>query len=399
MCIAQHFVAGEGETHPFETDTLSTDTVNLPWVILRAVHQASRLDGIPARARAVLAALARTVDAKKPYGEIYARRTLLSERAMQSERTFYRSLTDLETAGLIDRRPQRRYVDHGLFGRAYLHLTERAAVLLGLVEEAAPDAAEAPAEGFVQPSDSVADGANTKDLIPTAFQKRQPGRVVEKDSNQTETHQANPTRAKQANQLPADLQRLRALGFGDFLIFRLMREAREAGKRLSEVVEVCWASLRKATRPINYLRALLASPTDFGHQLRTRLAEQQAAKDAAEERQRAAAAVRGLDGQTFVDASGETQYAVGQGGAVLTVYRRDEGTARQAAGDWATGFVRALEKGQIARVTETERVLSRITCSERVKVPVSFGTPAPRVLTTQISEHLTQLRQLCRRVA
>ena len=45
-------------------------------------------------------------------------------------RTFYHNLDDLEAAGLIDRRPQARYVEAGLFGRAYLHLTERAVALL-----------------------------------------------------------------------------------------------------------------------------------------------------------------------------------------------------------------------------------------------------------------------------
>lgn len=390
MAIARVLgTAGEGDAHSHESDDsaeLSTEVVNLPWVILQAVHRASRLDGVPARARAVLAALARTVDAKKPYGEIYARRTLLSERAMQSERTFYRSLTDLEAAGLIDRRPQRRYVDHGLFGRAYLHLTERAAVLLGLVADPAEEAAKNAAEGFGQRSDNVADGANTKDLIPTAFQERQPGRAVDK--------------ATQPNQPPADLQRLRALGFGDFLIFRLMREAREAGKRLSEVVEVCWASLRKATHPINYLRALLATPTDFGHQLRTRLAEQQAAQAATEEHQRAAAAVRALDGQTFVDASGETQYAVGEGGTMLTVYRFDEGSPRQAAGDWAIGFMRALKRGQIKPIdADKDEDLSQRSYGERNNAPVSLTTSTPRVLTARISEHLNQLRDFCRRQA
>jgi DNA-binding transcriptional ArsR family regulator len=141
MSIAQRFVAGEGETHPEDSDALRAfrcDSVNLPWVIFRAAFRASHVDDLPQRARSVLAAVARTVDAAKPYADIFARRELLTGRAMQSMRTFYRSLDDLENAGLIERRPQSRYVEAGLFGRAYLRLTEKTALLLGLVEPPSP---------------------------------------------------------------------------------------------------------------------------------------------------------------------------------------------------------------------------------------------------------------------
>jgi hypothetical protein len=57
-------------------------------------------DSLPAHG-ALLAALARTVDAQRPYAAIFARRELPTGRAMQSMRTFYRD--DLEAAGLIAR--------------------------------------------------------------------------------------------------------------------------------------------------------------------------------------------------------------------------------------------------------------------------------------------------------
>ena len=378
MAIARVLgTAGEGQTHPSQTD-LSTDNVNLPWVILRATHRAARLDGVPARARAVLAALARTVDAAKPFGEIFARRSLLTERAMQSERTFYRSLTDLETAGLIDRRPQRRYVEAGLFGRAYLHLTEKAAVLLGLAE--GPDAEtdtqpnEAAAESakeFTQPSDCVADGANTKDLIPTAFQKRQPAEFS----------------TNKPGQPPEDLQRLRTLGFTDFLIFKLMRQAREAGKLLSHVVEVCWEPLRKAIYPISYLRALLASPTDFSHQLRARHAEQAAARDAVQAKQRAARDLAQLDGQAFEDAAGMQRYVVSEGGACLTVYRSGEDVARRVGGEWAVEFVNLIKQGQINKI-------SAAAPAPRAAASATIAQ-APRQLTSDAATHLAALKALC----
>ncbi|MEZ2354166.1 hypothetical protein [Caballeronia sp. RCC_10] len=385
MCIAlAPRAAGEGDSHPQEPESLSTDTTNLPWVILRAVHRAARLDGVSTRARAVLCALARTVDAAKPYGEIFARRTLLSERAMQSERTFYRSLADLEQAGLIMRPPQRRYVEAGLFGRAYLHLTPKATILLGLVEEetastAIDDQTDGEevvvpvAQGFEAPYANMTDGANTKDLDPKTFQKRQPGRV------------------------PADLQRLRTLGFVDFLIFKLMREAREAGKRLSDVVEVCWQHLRQAKRPINYLRVLLASTTDFGHRLRTKVAELNAAQTAACKRKEAESFVQSMDGHTFADATGQTRYTVAEAGATLVVFNVAEGVTRRSVGQWAEGFVQAIAKGHIAKqASSRER-----DAGARLAIPRETLDPIrsepPRQLTSFASEHLGRLRALCRR--
>src|SRR5471032_3170709 len=150
MLIAQLSVAGEGDLYPLppSDDSVDIDLTaldeflagqsNLPWVVFRAAHRAANFPALPARARAVLAALARTVDANRPYAAIFARRELLTGRAMQSMRTFYRSLDDLERAGFIDRRAQSRYVEAGLFGRAYIHLTERAAALLGLANELPP---------------------------------------------------------------------------------------------------------------------------------------------------------------------------------------------------------------------------------------------------------------------
>lgn len=385
MCIAlTPCAAGEGDSHPQELESLATDTTNLPWVILRAVHRAARLDGVSTRARAVLCALARTVDAGKPYGEIFARRTLLTERAMQSERTFYRSLADLEHAGLIERPPQRRYVEAGLFGRAYLHLTPKATILLGLVDaETASTASDDQVNGeevvvpvaqsFVAPYANLADGANTKDLDPKTLQKRQPGHV------------------------PADLQRLRTLGFLDFLIFKLMREAREAGKRLSDVVQVCWRHLCQAKRPINYLRALLASTTDFGHQLRTKAAELNAAQTSARKRKEAESFVQSLDGHTFADTTGQTRYTVAEEGATLLVFNVVEGVTRRSVGQWAEGFVHAIKRGHIEeQMSSPERNAgARLDISQET-LGQNRSHP-PRQLTNFASEHLSRLRALCRR--
>jgi hypothetical protein len=344
MHIAQLSVAGEEHIrlnspdvpgHDADRQALddyACDRSNLPWVIFRAAHRANHVAALPARARALLAALARTVDAGRPYAAIFARRELLTGRALQSMRTFYRSLDDLETAGLITRPPQTRYGAAGLFGRAYLHLTSKAAVLLGLVEpvvtEATPvpdaqiDARATTAFSSTRPSVTVADGAIYKDLSPTN-QKRQPGRV------------------------PADLQRLRVLGFRDFLIFKLMREAGDHAKRLSDVVEVSWDHLRRATHPISYLRTLLRAPVDFAYRVRTQrtaIVENAARVERTADAREAAPE---LAGKSFVSHDELRTYHVSNDAQSVTVLHRDEPAPRVHAGHWVADFIRALSSGRI----------------------------------------------------
>jgi hypothetical protein len=349
MRIAQHSVAGEVKSRPQIPETplgaedqqaleeYACDRSNLPWVIFRAAHRATHTSALPARARALLAALARTVDAARPYAAIFARRELLTGRAMQSMRTFYRGLDDLETAGFISRPPQMRYGAAGLFGRAYLHLTPKAAELLGLIEatseadrpnDASPEVAAKTAAGLslVTPSVTVADGAIYKDLIPNT-QKRQPGRV------------------------PADLQRLLPLGFREFLIFKLMGEAKRHGKLLSDVVEASWDHLRRASHPISYLRTLLRAPVDFNYRVRA-----QRADVSEREQQRARAkhregAVAGFAGGSFVSRDGFRTYHVSDDARSITIHHREESQPRFHAGNWSEDFLAAIEAGHIVAAT------------------------------------------------
>jgi DNA-binding transcriptional ArsR family regulator len=396
MSIAQPLVAGEGHLHLDDCDALSAyqaESVNLPWVIFRAAFRASRTEQLSTRARAVLAALARTVDASKPYAAIYARRELLTGRAMLSMRTLYRSLDDLENAGLIERRPQSRYVEAGLFGRAYLHLTERAAILLGLVDltmtNRALDDPEAqthskPSSGVsvTPPSATVADGAIYKNLYPASIQKRQPGQV------------------------PADLQRLRALGFFDFLIFKLMREARERGKRLSDVVEATWDHLKLAKAPINYLRTLLRNPVDFSQLVRRRIDAQASESDRAALREHALQLAREHAGKSFVDADGLRQYCIQPDGKSMTITSAEEGVARQAI-NWMQPFAVALRSARIRLATTADleafgvarrrAITTNAPDSVRVQRPMDcfsvFAQQRPPV-TQEVRAHIASLHRL-----
>jgi hypothetical protein len=407
MSIAQRLVAGEGDAHPSEQyvaelnldrkalSEFTGDTTNLPWVIFRAAFRAEHLSELPSRARALLAALARTVDADRPYAAIFARRELLTGRALQSMRTFYRSLDDLESAGLIHRPPQKRHGEVGLFGRAYLHLTPKAAALLGLiaVEEVEPvTSAEPPSEeAHVVSSDrrsaKVADGAIYKDLYPAAFQKRQPG------------------------QLPADLQRLLSLGFRKFLIFKLMREAQHHGKRLSDVVEVAWAHLEVAHAPIAYLRKLLTVPVDFAYQRRARESDEQQAQAAQRDAEHVKETIARCAGRLFFDTQAQRRLEVSADHAVLTVLDAREGRPRVSVTGWQAEFVAALESGNVTAATRelTERfeaqrmqaVQGRAAPRAHPRSAVAESTvssPArdagSRQVTPTAADHLTRLRTM-----
>ncbi|MGV7241672.1 Replication protein O [Caballeronia sp. M23-90] len=395
MSIAQRSVAGEGELHLDDRDALfayNAESVNLPWVIFRAAFRANRTERLSSRARATLAALARTVDASRPFAAIYARRELLTGRAMLSMRTFYRSLDDLENAGLIERRPQSRYVEAGLFGRSYLHLTERAAVLLGLVDPPLTEIASTAAASstsskdssnalFIEPSATVADGVIYKNLYPTASQKRQPGQV------------------------PADLQRLRALGFFDFLIFKLMREAREQGKRLSDVVEATWDHLKLAAAPINYLRALLRNPVDFSHLVRRRIETKTAQSREDDLQAHAVQTAREHAGKSFVDVDAQRHYLIEPDGQSMTITKAGEGVARQAV-NWMQPFAVALRSAKIRLATTADLEAFAATCrkgftpdgpamaNNRQPIIASASDQQRPPVTQEVRAHIASLRRL-----
>lgn len=396
MLIAQLSVAGEGQVHPLDLQTLSVSSdqtalddfvaqqSNLPWVVFRAAHRAASFPALPARARAVLAALARTVDAHQPYAAIFARRELLTGRSMQSMRTFYRSLDDLESAGLIERAPQRRYGQAGLFGRAYLHLTERSAKVLGYVDtvqisnDAQPacskpaDACNTLSPSFAVPCVTVADRAIYKDLLPKN-QKRQPA------------------------SLPADLERLLSLGFHRNLIFKLMREAKTQAKLLSEVVEATWDHLKAAQHPISYLRALLRNPVDFGHQVRVKLAaaaERHLVQNRHREMEKA---IRTHAGKRFTDRDGKTSMHVSEDGETISVFRSDEHKPRVAVHGWQERFVEAVRGGKLvsAQSDVGSGILSRVSAEKKILLqhvpdPQSIG----RTMTDEIQTHLGEMKRL-----
>ncbi|ODP35051.1 hypothetical protein A9762_11855 [Pandoraea sp. ISTKB] len=140
-----------------------------------------------------------------------------------------------------------------------------------------------------------------------------------------------------------------------------MGEAREHGKRLSDVVEVTWNNLAKADNPINYLRKLLTSPVDFGYSLRVK-AEEKARVDALQaQKRKAEKVVRASMGKVFVDLLGTHQYVVDDGGRTLAVTDLAEGVVRRSVGEWQVEFMLMLKEGCWRAVTADELEQLRAT--------------------------------------
>lgn len=398
MFIAQHSVASEGGVRPLLAESsrdatdgdalieFTCDTINLPWIVFRAAHRATHIQGLSTRSRALLAALARTVDADRPYAAIFARRELLTGRAMQSMRTFYRSLDDLEAAGLITRAPQKRYGGAGLFGRAYLHLTEKAAQILGLVaseqnttDEKQDSIAEstdrqATDASLTHRSASVADGGIYKDLYPVP-QKRQPGT------------------------LPADLQRLTSLGFHEFLVFKLMTEAKAQGKFLSDVVDASWSGLQKAHAPINYLRALLRKPVDFAYRARVlrQGTDQQLRRDA--EQTELNATIARCAGRTYYNVTSTRRVTVSTDGSTLMSFDAAEQQTRSAVVGWTKAFAQGLREGRLLPGTDERDAAFAAHCLGVKAVPTLIphqGDGRPRELTRGVDGHLNDIKERLR---
>jgi hypothetical protein len=187
------------------------------------------------------------------------------------------------------------------------------------------------------------------------------------------------------------------------LIFKLMREAKAHAKLLSDVVEATWEHLRNAKRPISYLRALLRSPVDFGHQIR---AKRLAAERLAEEKARAAsieAAILQCAGHTFIDSANTRLITVSRAADSITVHDYREATPRVATGQWEAAFVAALNAREVVPATSGQVSDFRLKCNRnRNRHTVQSMTTAtpehamPRTRTSTINDRLNEMKKMLR---
>lgn len=396
MSIAQLSVAGEAESHACQDqsiDPLETSPVEitppakkrLKRATLVACELALRMPGLTRSARRALSVLAMTANNDDPLARIFKHRDTLCEQADMSPATWYRAQDHLIHAGFItiDYQVRKR---HGRFAGAFIYLTRPAAEALGLLEPLPPEtftseSVHVAVDEFVPPSLNSRVPYTEVYRLPDVFQKRQPGQV------------------------PADLQRLRALGFFDFLIFKLMREAREQGKRLSDVVEATWDHLKLANAPINYLRALLRSPVDFSHSVRQRI-EAESAQIRLENLQvQAVQTVQEHAGKSFIDTDGQRHYVIEPDGQSMTITSAEEGIARQAV-NWMQPFAVALRNAKIRLATTADLDAFAVTSRKGIttdasatsvdRQPISASALAQQrpPVTQEVRAHIASLRRL-----
>ena len=352
---------------------------------------------LPARSRALLAALARTVDANRPYAAIFARRELLTGRAMQSMRTFYRSLDDLEAAG-----PHRAAAPETLRGGR---------PVWSRLPPSHRKSCRAPGSHRRR---SLNVKARVCDSGLQTAPKRRHSAVtifpltVRLPPWQTELYiRIFSLRIKRDNQARsrAISQRLLNLGFHEFLIFKLMREAKQHGKLLSDVVEATWNHLSIAKRPISYVRSLLRSPVDFGQQLRARELKVQEKHDIAAKVRAVEEIAKRHAGHVFYDIGTTRRFEISIDATEITIHDCREPRARISASGWKGQFATALTEKHLVRSCHKRDTVFLEKCQGTSYVPSnrSFAISpqgetrdARRKPTEAISNRLRDMKQLLR---
>lgn len=215
-------------------------------------------------ARFALYGILTFVSLRKPSKAIWPKRdTLRAEALLQSDPTLYRGLKTLETYGYITRE-QERNERNGRFRYSPITLTQKALLLLGLTKVI-----------HNKPSTTVIDGHIKKEL--TKNQQSLQNTTVEPDASPK-------TAINRKSGLPADLVFMLSIGVGKAAVCKLMKTARLAGKRLSDIV----ASTRHRIEHLRgneiyaYLQAMIRKPVDYAW-----LANDRAQQSASDEMQRA----------------------------------------------------------------------------------------------------------------
>jgi hypothetical protein len=263
--------------------------------------------------RRVLACLIRFgVKASNPTADIFVKKSTIAKWIGANEATVYRSLARLTELGLIERDSQTR-IGKLMKAVSKIRLTAVAVQRLGL-DSPIPAASRARLTNTIERSGEDYHGtglAPMQDVNTNPTQssmKKQPQRgLFEKIGNRT---------------VPVDLawlHRENSLSLSG--IFKLMKAARVAGSRLSDVV----AHANDAIRPIKgrelyaYLTALVGLPIDHASKARQRDADRlERESEAAEKRTRAETVkeISSRTGSAYTAPDGR-QWLVGQGAFVV----------------------------------------------------------------------------------
>lgn len=230
----------------------------LPNKILRAIDSAAELKGLSTGVRATLQTICRYVSQHDPLGPVFTRREKIAARAGLSVRSVGRHLDTLTSLELLTIEDQRHGKRNGKFLVTHIFLTQKLAEIVGLIDAAIDTLTPSPAPAIpAQPSDKMSRGYINEVLSGPSSTKKQ-GRP----------QLSAPT-------IPADLQTLVEMGMMPETVCNLMRQARESGKRLSDIVAVVRDRISelglKGGQIRNYLLKSIQGSTDFAQAARTML--------------------------------------------------------------------------------------------------------------------------------
>ena len=280
----------------------------------RVIHPHNCLD-LPAKAKLVLRALLSFYSVRKG-GIVFPSRETLGVELGMPESTLRRWLATLAEKQYITREEQRRrktsrFAPGRQFSVTPICLTEKTLALAGLLRPVI----------HKRPSPKVSD-ANKGERATKGISKKQ-GR--QRDDQRTE-----PT-------IPTDLQPLAAIGMWPQTICKLMKEAKNHGKLLSDILAVVkkrLVELKLGGKQIaTYMRKAIASKTDFAAQAKkaqdeerkTEQGKADAAFVVAFREQYAGKHLRSLDGRESVaiHATGEhAQHRVGAMTGMLPLFTK-----------------------------------------------------------------------------
>nr|WP_316157509.1 helix-turn-helix domain-containing protein [Cupriavidus sp. BIC8F] len=321
------------------------DARRLPERILRAIALVYESDGLRAlhiTNRQVLATLIRfALNQKDPTSLAFIKKATIAQHLSISEATVYRALGTLEDAGLIERERQQRT-------RAQLEVVGRIGFTAKLLQCIGLAGREL---GYPEPqTGSDESRSSSACLAPVSGVNNPKQSSTKKLSGPREFVQIHD------RAVPIDLAPLvRDQELTTSALFLLMRLAREAGHRLSDVVSAAGHVLGplRGRELFAYLKSLLGKPIDYSYVVQTRKAQEDerraTAAQAAQDRLEVAQLVERYRGRRVSAPDGRI-YEVDSASIVITEANgRRSSLGHDQARAWliemdraATGLSRAL---------------------------------------------------------
>ncbi|MEN7527700.1 MULTISPECIES: helix-turn-helix domain-containing protein [unclassified Cupriavidus] len=330
----------------------------LPSRVMKAIalaYESRFFNDLSITTRQVLAALIRfSLNDKNMHQLAYVKKETLARHVGVSEATVYRALSTLEGQGLIEREKQLR-TRMKLQNIGRIRFTLKLLGALGFLQRTFEHAVAQHRDNAVV---AGASSRTSDNLTEKSFKSMtyKPPSIGSKEAEKNLSERKHAFKTINGKAVPSDLAWLAERNaLAVTAIFKLMKAARAAGKRLSDVVAVTKHALQKlqGKELYAYLSSLLSKDVDFTFIAKEHAdmadQEQQRERKAAETQNRISQLAVSLRGKKFELPDGST-ISVDE---VSVVVRRGSFTSSTPL-HAALGQLEALASGQIASLTPKE---------------------------------------------